>query len=507
MSIQSAWQLQLDFFDARPIVIEPSQALLSSDGGLLPIRQFDERIGLTAAFAQVLDDPRDPDLSEHTFLEMVRSRIYGILADYEDQNDHDTLRTDPIFKLLADRPPDGDDLASQPTLSRFENSINIASLKRLRDVFIDQFIASFDQPPRRLVFDLDAVDDPAHGHQQLTFWHGFYDQNQYLPLFITCADNDQFVMLSLRPGHVHAALGADDDLDYLVKRLRQVWPDVVISVRGDAGFGVPWMYDSCERLRIDYTFGLSSNAVLQRQSDAVLAQAVAAYEQARHQAAQQEPRPAVPPQRLFHGFWYQAGSWPHARWVIAKAEANAQGTNRRFVVSNRPGAERLPEATYDEYVLRGESENRNKEFKCDLAMDRLSDHRFLANYFRLYLHAAAMNLLVQLRRCVADPLPLVAAPSTPLAALAQQEAGDTPAEAWTGAARQRHFRQRRQRDPLGEGQPWTWRTLLIKVAAEVVVSSRRVLVRLSSSWPHLPWYRQVCERLQRGRGPLPAATG
>jgi hypothetical protein len=497
----------LDFFGSRALVIEPSAALLTSDAGLLPIRQFDERVGLTAAFAQVLDDPRDPDLSEHSVLAMVRARIYGILAGYEDQNDHDTLRADPVFKLLAGRAPAGDDLASQPTLSRFENSITIPGLKRLSDVFIDQFLASFDQPPRRLTLDLDAVDDPAHGHQQLTFWHGYYDQNQYLPLVITCADNDQFVMLSLRPGNVHAALGADDDLEYLVTRLRAVWPDVVIHVRGDGGFGVPWMYAVCERLRLDYTFGLSSNAVLQRESDALLATAVAGYAQSRQAAAQEEPYRADTPQRLFRGFWYQAGTWPQPRWVIAKAEANAQGTNRRFVVSNRPGAQLLPEATYDEYALRGDSENRNKEFKCGLSMDRLSDHRFLANYFRLYLHAAAMNLLIRLRRCVALPPPAAEPPGTPLQALAQQEAGATPAEALTGAARERQFRQRRQRDPLGEGHPCTWRTLLIKVAAEVWVSGRRIVVRLAANWPHLGWYRHVCERLSAAAPRAVPASG
>jgi hypothetical protein len=475
MSIQGAWQQTFDFF-RRPVVVEPSRAALSSDAGLLPLRQFDEHIGLTRAFADALEDPRDPDLTEHTFLEMVRSRLYSILADYEDQNDHDTLRCDPVFKLLADRSPEDDDLASQPTLSRFENAISIASLKRLRDVFIDQFIASFEQPPRRLTFDLDAIDDPAHGHQQLTFWHGYYDQNQYLPLVITCAENDQFVMLSLRPGNVHAALGADDDLEYLVKRLRAVWPGVVLIVRGDAGFGMPWMYEVCERLHLLYTFGLSSNSVLQRHSEALLAVAVAGWEQ-EQQAARREDRPALP-QRLFTGFWYQARSWPQPRWVIAKAEAHAQGTNRRFVVSNRPGARLLAEAAYDEYAERGESENRNKEFKCDLAMDRLSDHRFCANYFRLYLHAAAMNLLVRLRRGVA--LPVSQAPPPVTAGVAE---------------RRQHFGRRRQQDPLGEGQPWTWRSLFIKVAAEVVVSCRRVVVRLSSSWPHLEQFRQVCERL------------
>jgi hypothetical protein len=223
MSMQPAWQQTFAFFD-RPVVIEPSRARLTSDAGLLPLRAFDEQLGLTCAFASALEDPRAPGLTAHTFAEMVRSRVYGILADYEDQNDHDTLRTEPVFKLIAGRSPDDPDLASQPTLSRFENAISIKSLKGLRDVFIDQFIASFEAPPRQLTLDLDAVDDPAHGHQQLTLWHGYYDQNQYLPLALTCADNDQFVMLALRPGNVHAALGADDDLEYLVGRLRRAGP-------------------------------------------------------------------------------------------------------------------------------------------------------------------------------------------------------------------------------------------------------------------------------------------
>jgi hypothetical protein len=503
MSIASAWPQVLDFF-GTPLVIEPSPGQLSSDAGLLPIRQFDQRIGLTQSFAEALDDPRDPALTEHTFLEMVRSRIYGILAGYEDQNDHDTLRSDPVFKLLARRPPDGDDLASQPTLSRFENAISIKSLKRLREVFLDPFLASFGTSPRHRTFDLEAVDDPAHGHQQLTFWHGNYDRNQYLPLVLTCADNDPFVLLSLRPGNVHAALGADDDLDHLVSRLRQAWPDVALHFRGDCGFGVPATYEVCEQLRVSYTFGLSANAVLQRETDALLAEAVAAYERERQEARQAERWRRPQPSRLFTGFGYQAGTWPQPRRVVAKAEANDRGTNRRFVVTNRPGAEALPGPAYDEYAARGESANRNKGFQCDLARDRLSDHRFCANSFRLYLHAAAMNLLVRLRRFIAEPLPPLvpsaetASPtSQPGEAALAADGARVPAEARTGAARQRHFRRRRQRDPLGEGHPCAWRTLLIKVAAEVVVRTRRMVIRLSASWPHRGWYRRVCERVLR----------
>jgi hypothetical protein len=263
---------------------------------------------------------------------MVRSRVYGILASYYDQNDHDTLRHDPIFKILAGRCPDAAPLASQPTLSRFENAITIASLKRLRALLIEQFIASFPCAPRHLTCDLDAVDDPTHGEQQLALFHGYFEQYQYFPSFSTCADNDQLVVLALRPGAVHAALGADDDLEHLVLRLRQAWPDVHIHVRGDAGYGVPWMYPVCEQLGLDYTFGLAANRVLQRHSDALLQQAVAAFQEGQQ------------PQRLFDAFGYQAGTWQEPRWVIVKAEANALGTNRRFVVTNRPGAHVLPVA-------------------------------------------------------------------------------------------------------------------------------------------------------------------
>jgi hypothetical protein len=497
MSIQPAVQGTFSFLHELPIVIETTGAQLTSDAGLLPIREFDEQIGLTRSFAAVLNDPRDPQLLAHPFLQMTRSRIYGILADYVDQNDHDTLRSDPVFKLIANRRPDDPDLASQPTLSRFENAISIASLKLLRDVFIDQFIASFVVPPSQLTFDLDAVDDPAHGEQQLVLFHGYFEQYQYFPAFITSADNDQVVVLSLRPGTVHAALGADDDLEYLVQRLRRAWPSVRISVRGDAGYGMPWMYAVCERLDLEYLFGIAANAVLKRESDALLEQALQAYTQTKT------------PQRLFHAFWYQAGSWEHARWVIVKAEANAQGTNRRFIVTNRPGAFVVPEAAYDEYALRGESENRNKELKCGLAIDRTSDHRFMANFFRLYLHTGAFNLLTRFRLAMALP-PLALPPEpipTPQATPPLLPVAPAPVpEALTGSARRRHLQKRRDRDRLAEAQPCTWRSLLIKVAAEVSVSTRRIVVRLSSHWPNLQYFQRVCQRLQPSLATSPPST-
>jgi hypothetical protein len=470
MILQSAWQKSFDFLGSKPIVVEPIEEHLTSDAGLLPIRQFDEQIGLTAQFAAALRDPRFGPFVDHSFAEMARMRIYGILAGYADQNDHDQLRYDPVFKLLAGRQPSDDELASQPTLSRFENAIDIASLWRLRDVFIDQFLASFAAPPRRLTFDLDTFDDPTHGDQQLTFFHGYYEQYQYQPRLITCAQNDLVVMACLLHGTAHAALGADDDLEYLVGRVRQKWPDVVIELRGDSGMAVPVMYDVCERLGVQYTFGLRLNPVLQRCSDALLAEAVERYEQTGQ------------PQRLFTAFWYQAGSWALPRWVVVKAEAHAAGTNRRAVVTNRPGARVLPQAAYDEYANRGESENRNKEIKCGLEADRLSDHRYLANLFRLYLHATTLNLLVRLRSQVADPPP-------------QNPAAELPREALAGYARRRFFNQRRDRDPLGEGHACTWRMRLIKVAARVIETTRRIHVRLSGSWPHLDHYRQVSQQI------------
>src|SRR5918998_984717 len=393
MSLQSVPLLSFDFLPSRPVEIEVSAAPLTSDTGLIPIRQFDEQIRLTEQFAAALDARRDLAHVRQPILSMVRQRIYGIIADYEDQNDHDTLRSDPVFKLIADRLPDDPDLASQPTLSRFENAVSIPDLWRLRDVLVDLSLQSFDTPPHPLTLDIDAFDDPAHGQQQLVMFHGYYGQYQYLPIVITCAENDLVLLVGLRHGTCHASLGADNDLRYLMERLRAVWPDVHVHVRGDSGLGVPLMYDVCRELRLSYTFGIGMNSKLRALSDASLAEAVAAYERTGQ------------PQRSFLSVDYQAQSWPAPQPVVIKVEAHAQGTNRRAVVTNRPGCAVLPQAVYDEYAMRGESENRNKELKAELAADRLSDHRFLANFFRLYPHAAALNLLVRLRHTVVQAPP------------------------------------------------------------------------------------------------------
>jgi hypothetical protein len=483
VSLQSVPLLSFEFFPSRPVQIEISPAPLTTDAGLLPIRQFDDVIRLTEQFAAAIEDERNAIFTQQPVLTMVRQRIFGILADYEDQNDHDTLRSDPVFKLIADRLPSDRDLASQPTLSRFENKVSIADLWRLRDVLVDLFIQSFVRPPAHLTFDLDAFDDPAHGNQQLIMFHGYYEQYQYLPIAITCAENDMPLLIGLRYGTCPAYLGADNDLRYLVGRLRAVWPDVHIHVRADSGFGVPLMYNVCQELRLSYTFGIGMNSRLRELSDDLLKQAVKDFEQTKK------------PQRLFLAVRYQAGTWKAAQPIVIKVEAHAQGTNRRAVVTNRPGWEVLPSAVYDEYAERGESENRNKELKRELQADRLSDHRFMANFFRLYLHAAALILLVRLRHAVVLSPPTTAELGLP---------AELPAAAIDIPHRKRFFNKRRERDPLGEGFACTWRTRLIKVAAEIITRARRVIVRLSASWPHLDHFLAV-SRTVLPRPPTPSS--
>ena len=477
MNLHDVWQLTLDFLPNKSISVQPVQENISTDAGLLIFRQWDQEIGFTQGFAQQLDDWRcDPD---HSILEMVRSRVFGILAGYEDQNDDDALRSDAVFKLLANRLPDDDDLASQPTLSRFENAVSPRSLLRLEDWFIDRFVNSFREPPREVTLDIDVFDDATHGQQQLTLFHGFYKQYQYLVRAITCAENDMVVLPALLYGTADPALGVGDDLKRIVQALREKFANILIRVRADSGYGKPWLYGICEQLGVEYSIGIGMNNVLKRNTEELLQKAVDQYEE------------TSDAQRLFTGFDYQAGTWQQPRWVVLKCEANFQGTNRRAVVTNRPGARTLPHGAYDEYSERGEGENRNKELKCELSADRLSDHRYMANCFRMFLHCLANNLLVSLRQTIADPPP-------------EEASGDyldqdaVPVEARTGRERRRHFNRRREADPLGEGHAGTWRMRLIKIAARIKVTARRVRVFLSGSWPFLHHFRDVGQALLRG---------
>ena len=479
MSVQGVLAFGYDLLRRTAVEIVPVDEQITSDAGLLPIRDFDERLGWTAGFAAQLHDARAS--CRHTIVEMVRQRVFGILAGYEDQNDHDALRSDGLFKIVAGRRPDAPDLASQPTLSRLENAVTASDLLRLEAWFIDQFIASLATPPRELTLDIDAFDDPTHGQQQLTFFHGYYSQYQYQPLVITCAENDQVVLPVLLYGTAHAATATLEDLRRVASRLREAWPDVRIHIRGDSGFGSPKVHQACDALEVQFTVGVGMNGVLKQRTDETLSAAAAAFEQTGQ------------PQRHFAAFEYQAKSWPIPRWVVVKCEANAQGTNRRAVVTNRPGVRVLPQGVYDEYADRGESENRNKELKCELSADRLSDHRYMANVFRLMMHTLACNLLARVRQLVADP-------PEPLPA-----EDDVPPEARRPREKRRDFNRRRQADPLGEGHASTWRTQLIKVGARIVATSRRVRVLISTAWPFWSQLAKVTQAVQAfSCGPLPA---
>lgn len=444
MASQTVDQLVFDFFADRLLVVRPHEGQITSDAGLLPVGQLDQRWDYTRRMAACLIDSRlDPD---HSLLSMLRQRLYGILADYEDCNDHDALRDDPVFKLLADRLPQDRPLASQPTLSRFENGVTIPALWKLLDFLVRTGIERLRERhdgrlPAKLTLDVDATDDPTHGHQQLTLFHGYYEQYQYLPIVISEPTTRHVFYAHLRAGAVHAALGAEEDLIFVAQRLRKARAHVQIHVRGDSGFGVPWMYRVCENNRLTYTFGLAGNSRLKLFAEGRLQQAVRQYERTGQK------------QRLFTAFSYKADSWDRYRTVIAKAECHAQGTNLRFVVTNLPlrcpdDAQRI----YEDYIQRGSSEHRMDELKNGLHADRLSCHRFLANFWRLLLHAAALNLLNALRD---DPR--------------------VPGE-------------------LRNAQPATWRSKLIKVAAVIVQSTRRIAVYLAAQWPYWPLYRSVGRR-------------
>jgi hypothetical protein len=474
MSLHNVWQLSFDFFSQKPILVEPVEEDFSTDGGLLVFRQWDQQLQFTEQFARQLDDPRTNP--QHTMLEMVRSRVFGIIAGYEDQNDHDALRSDGIFKLIADRLPSDKDLASQPTLSRFENDITPKSLLRLEEWFIERFVESFAEPPHEVTLDIDVFDDPTHGQQQFSFYHGYYKQHQLLVRPITCAENDMVVLPVLLYGTADVALGLGADLRRIVTALRARFPDVLIRIRADSGYSKPWLQELCEDLAIEYTIGIGMNEVLKRSSEETL------------QIAVQQYQATGVPQRLFTALEYQAASWEEPRWTIIKCEANAQGTNRRAVVSNRPGARVLPQGAYDEYAERGESENRNKELKCELSADRLSDHRYMANCFRMFLHCLAHNMLVSLRQ-------KIAAPPEELMASDPIDPDAVVPEARSARERRQQHNRRRQADPLGEGHACTWRMLLIKVAARIEVRARHVKVLLSGSWPYLNHIRDVGQAL------------
>ena len=366
-------------FDRRKIEAGFSGGDVSSDGGVMVLREVDRRLGLIRALDAVIADPRDPLLVTHAQRDLLCQRIYGLACGYEDLNDHDTLRKDLCWQSALER---GEELASSPTLCRLENRANRQTTVAMSRVLVEQFIQSFQAAPSELILDFDATDDRVHGLQEGRFFHGYYGDWCFLPLYVFCGE--QLLVSYLRPSNIDAAQHAWAILKLLVTRLRAAWPKVKIILRGDSGFCRWRMLRWCEHHGVDYVIGLAKNARLLALAEAAMQKAAAQYESTKEK------------QRYFGWLDYAAGSWDHERRVILKAEHNAQGANPRFVVTSLGGN---AQALYEEiYCARGEMENRIKEQQLGLFADRTSCHGWWANQFRLLLSAAAYVLLETLRR-------------------------------------------------------------------------------------------------------------
>jgi hypothetical protein len=407
---------------------------VSSDGGMIFVREADKRLRLTTKAANCIDDPRQVGKVDHSIVQMVQQRVYGLACGYEDANDFDTLRDDPLWQSLCEK--DGQ-LAGKSTLGRFENRINRESAARLNELFVELFIASFKQAPEQLILDFDATDNPVHGTQEQRFFHGYYDRYCFLPLYVFCAD--QLLCAYLRPSNADAAKHAAAILKLLCTRLRSAWPKVQIIFRADSGFCRDRILTWCDRRGIDYCVGVARNPVLQHEAEVFLKQASDQYERTGEK------------QRLFGAVIYGAQSWTLKRSLIVKAEHSDKGANPRFIVTSLHGDNQY---IYDKiYCGRGEMENRIKE-QMQLFSTRTSAHRWWANQWRILLSAMAYVLVRYIR-------------ATALGAT-----------------------------ELAKAQCATIRLKLFKIGALIVRKSRQIRIHLSESYPMQNLFYLVWERLQ-----------
>ena len=418
----NALPIEFPGFRGRKIQADFSGGEVSRDGGVLLIRQVDRWIGLTKRLGQLLPGRRDPDRITHSLETLLQQRIYGLALGYEDLNDHDGLRRDPLWQTATERDAA---LGSSSTLCRWENRVGRKEAWLMHQVLFEQFVGSFEAPPEALILDVDPTDDRVHGSQVGAYFHGYYGDYCFLPLYVFCGE--QLLVSYLRPSNCDGARHAWAVLALLVKALRKQWPGVRILLRADSGLCRWKMLRWCECHRVDYLVGLAKNSRLN-----ALAASLQAEAEAQYQATQQKVR-------LFGEFQYQAGSWDRERRVIVKAEHTSKGANPRYVVTS---LEREPQPLYEEdYCARGEAENRLKEQQLDLFSDRTSCHEWWPNQFRLLLSSCAYVLVETLRR-----VGLV----------------DTE---------------------LARAQAGTIRLKLLKVGAVVVRNSRRVRLWFSSAFP------------------------
>ena len=420
-------QLGFSFLRKRKLTVDFGGGEITSDSGLLLVRQADQSLGLLEGLANCITDRRDTRYTDHDLLSLLRQRIYQIVAGYEDCNDANFMRKDPALKAACGRMPSDKELGSQPTLSRLENTVTQEDLYRMGQWFVDLYIRrNRKRKPKRIIIDADGTDDPTYGDQQLTFFHGYYDQYMYHPLLVYDADTGEMITAVLRAGNRHASYGIVSILKRIVGKLKAAFPTAEIIIRGDAGFAMPALYEYCEEEKLSYVIGLIRNDVLERMIERLTEKVQSLYEKTGQK------------QRLFAEGFYQAQSWEKERRVIMKAEWLPQGPNRRFVVTNLSmEAKQL----YEFYTERGGTcEVRIDEFKNGLKADRLSCHRFVANQFRLFLHMAAYWLVLRLRQ-----------------ALTKTE--------------------------FSSMQIQQLRTRILKIGGQVVQTARRVWFRLASGYP------------------------
>jgi len=366
-------------FDRRKIEASFTGGDVSSDGGVMLLRQADKRLGFVQALDGAMKDTRDPNFITHEQKDLLKQRIYGLALGYEDLNDHDTLRKDLAWQTAIER---DEELASSPTLCRLEARSDRTTAVEMTKIFVEQFIASFQQTPGELILDFDATDDRVHGRQENRFFHGYYGGFCFLPLYVFC--RDQLLVSYLRPSNIDAAQHSWAILSLLTKRFRQEWPQVKIIFRGDSGFCRWKMLRWCEKNSVDYVVGIARNARLQPLLEPQLLQAKTEFESTGGKS------------RRFTWLSYKADSWDKGRCVIGKAEYTSQGSNPRFVITSLRGdAQKI----YDTlYCKRGEMENRIKEQQLGLFADRTSCHEWWPNQFRLLLSSAAYLLVEAIRR-------------------------------------------------------------------------------------------------------------
>lgn len=363
----------------KKIEVDFNGGEVSSDAGLLFFREVESRIGLISKMTNCLQDRRHPGYVKHQFLDLLKQRIFQIACGYEDGNDSNELRDDPIMKIACERLPDDEALASQPTISRFENGLTRTDLYRISEVFVDVFIESYSTPPEGIIVDIDDTDDLTHGRQQLTLFNAYHGDNCYMPIHIYEGKSGKLITTVLRPGKRPTGKQIVSIVKRVVKKIRQAWPEVGILLRGDSYYACPAVFDFCEETDMKYVLGFKPLAPLVREVKPLVEEVALRSEREKQ------------PVKMFTETDYKAKSWPKRRRVIAKVEYNFLGPNTRFIITNLEHWNRR--FIYQTiYCGRGAMELMIKEHKNHLLSDRTSCTSFSANQFRLFLHSAAYVL-------------------------------------------------------------------------------------------------------------------